>query len=251
MNNEIGIGILDLYDQDCLFKCLDSIKNVSKDNIIVSSLTKNKSNIENHRVYTSQTPLATLRNHIISQFRLKNIKYFFLLHSNQVIKHENIWNDVIKLAEIFGTWFITGFDKNILTLEDDSNLELNISSKLNSEFMFFTSGIVKNNGYFDERFFNGKELDVIDYIINLRKKNITLPHNFYATIPDNWVEDIKTKIQAVGYFEFPDSDKSLQMAYGYFMHIHKYIPNQSDPQSVSNDELMKHMEDLQKNYAKK
>jgi len=251
MNNEIGIGILDLYDQDCLSKCLDSIKNVSKDNIIVSSLTKNKSNIENHRAYTSQTSLATLRNHIISQFRLKNIKYFFLLHSNQVIKHENIWNDTIKLAEIFGTWFITGFDKNILTLEDDSNLELNISSKLNSEFMFFTSGLVKNNGYFDERFFNGKELDVIDYIINLRKKNITLPHSFFATIPDNWLEKTKNKIQATGFFEFPDSDKSLQMAYGYFMHTHKYIPTQSDPQSVSNDELLKCMEELQKNYAKK
>jgi hypothetical protein len=78
MNNEIGIGIIDLYDQDSLSKCLDSIKNVSKDNIIVSSLTKNKSNLENHRVYSSQTPLATLRNHIISQFRLKNIKYFNL-----------------------------------------------------------------------------------------------------------------------------------------------------------------------------
>jgi hypothetical protein len=251
MNNEIGIGILDLYDQDSLSKCLDSIKNISKDNIIVSSLTKNKSNLENHRAYTSQTPLATLRNHIISQFRLKNIKYFFLLHSNQVVKNENIWNNTIKLAETFGTWFMTGFNKNILTLEDDSNLELNISSNLNSNFLFFTSGMVKNNGYFDERFFNGKELDVIDYIINLRKKNATLPHNFYATIPDNWLEDIKTKNQAVGYFEFPDSDKSLQMAYGYFMHVHKYIPTQSDPQSVSNDELMKCMEDLQKNYAKK
>ena len=248
MNNEIGIGILDLYDQDSLTKCLDSIKH---DNIIVSSLTKNKSNVDNHKVYTSQTPLATLRNYIISQFRLKNIKYFFLLHSNQVIKNENIWNDTIKIAETFGTWFITGFDKNILTIEDDSNLELNISSKLNSEFIFFTSGLVKNNGYFDERFFNGKELDIIDYIINLRKKNITLPHSFYATIPDNWLENTKTKIQATGFLEFPNIDKSLQMAYGYFMHVHKYIPNQSDPQSVSNEDLMKCMEELQKNYAKK
>jgi hypothetical protein len=251
MNNEIGIGILDLYDQDSLSKCLDSIKNVSKDNIIVSSLTKNKSNLENHRVYSSQTPLATLRNHIISQFRLKNIKYFFLLHSNQVIKHENIWNDTIKLAETFGTWFITGFNKNILTIEDDSGLELNISSKLNSNFLFFNSGIIKNNGYFDERFFNGKELDIIDYIINLRKKKLTLPHSFFATINEKWIENLDSKINAVGFLDFPETDKSIQMSYGYFMHTHKYIPTQNDPPSVSNDDLLRNMEVLQKNYAKK
>jgi len=251
MNNEIGIGIIDLYDQDSLSKCLDSIKNVSKDNIIVSSLTKNKSNLENHRVYSSQTPLATLRNYIISQFRLKNIKYFFLLHSNQVIKHENIWNDTIKLAETFGTWFITGFNKNILTIEDDSGLELNISSKLNSNFLFFNSGIVKNNGYFDERFFNGKELDVIDYIINLRKKKLTPPHSFFATINEKWIENLDSKINAVGFLDFPETDKSIQMSYGYFMHTHKYIPTQNDPQSVSNDDLLRNMEVLQKNYAKK
>jgi hypothetical protein len=251
MNMEIGIGILDLYDQESLSKCIDGIKNIPEENIIVSSLTKNRSKLENHRVYTTQTPLATLRNNIISQFRLKNIKYFFILHSNQVIKNENIWNDTIKLAETFGTWFLTGFDKKTLTIEDDSSLELNISSVLNSDFLFFTSGLVKNNGYFEERYFNGKELDVIDYIINLRNKKITLPNKFYATICDNWLEKSNSKVDAVGYLDYPSVDKSIQMAYGYFMHIHKYIPNQSDPASVSNDELLAFMEELQKNYAKK
>lgn len=250
MNNEIGIGILDLYDQESLSKCIDSI-NIPHDNIVVASLTRNKSFLDNHRTYTSQTPLATLRNYVVSQLRLKNFKYFFLLHSNQTIKNQNIWNDTIKLAETFGTWFLTGFNANAVTIEDDSNLELNITTKLNSEFLFFTSGIVKNNGYFDERYFNGKELDVIDYIINLRSKKVTLPHNFYATISDNWLESTKSQIQAIDYKEFPNSDKSLQMAYAYFMHVHKYIPNQSDPASVSNDELLAFMEEIQKNYAKK
>jgi len=251
MNMEIGIGILDLYDQDNLNECLNSIKNIPQENIIVASLTKNSSILENHRTYTTQTPLATLRNHIISQFRIKNLKYFFIIHSNQTIKNENLWNDTIKLAETFGTWFLTGFENKALTIEDDSNLELNVSSKLNSDFLFLASGIVKNNGYFDERFFNGKELDVLDYIIRLRTKNLTTPHSFFATIPQDWMRITIVKNKAIGYLDFPESDKSVQLSYGYFMHTHKYVPTQNDPASVSSDELFKNIETLQKNYAKK
>jgi hypothetical protein len=250
MNKEIGIGILDLYDQDSLSKCLDSI-NFTHNEIIISSLTKNKSYLDNHRIYTSQTPLATLRNNIVSQFRLKKIKYFFILHSNQIIFNKNIWNDTIKIAETFGTWFLTNFDTKILSIEDDSGLELNISSKLNSDFLFFNSGIIKNNGYFDERYINGKELDVIDYIINLRKKNLTLPNGFYPTIPEKWLEKNNSKIEAIDFNDFPNNDKTVQMSYGYFMHNHKYIPNQNEPQAVSNETLLTVAETLQKNYARK
>lgn len=250
MNKEIGIGILDLYDQDSLSKCLDSI-NLLDFEIVISSLTKNKSYLDNHRTYTSQTPLATLRNNIVSQFRLKKIKYFFILHSNQIIINKNIWNDTIKIAETFGTWFLTNFDTKILSIEDDSGLELNISSKLNSDFLFFNSGIIKNNGYFDERYINGKELDVIDYIINLRKKNLTLPNGFYPTISEKWLEKNNSKIEAIDFSDFPNNDKTVQMSYGYFMHNHKYIPNQNEPQAASNEILLTVAETLQKNYARK
>lgn len=250
MNKEIGIGILDLYDQDSLSKCLDSI-NLLDFEMVISSLTKNKSYLDNHRTYTSQTPLATLRNNIVSQFRLKKIKYFFILHSNQIIINKNIWNDTIKIAETFGTWFLTNFDTKILSIEDDSGLELNISSKLNSDFLFFNSGIIKNNGYFDERYINGKELDVIDYIINLRKKNLTLPNGFYPTISEKWLEKNNSKIEAIDFNDFPNNNKTVQMSYGYFMHNHKYIPNQNEPQAASNEILLTVAETLQKNYARK
>jgi hypothetical protein len=250
MNNDIGVGILDLYDQESLNKCLSSIKNIPDNNKIVCSLTKNKNSLENKKTYTSQTSLATLRNYIISQFRLKNLKYFFLIHSNQIIKNENVFLDTIKLAETFGTWFITGFNKTTLTVEDDSKLELNITSKLNSNFIFFPSGFVKTNGYFEERFFNGKELDVLDYIIRLRLKNAVLPPHYYSCIPENWLESTDSKIEAIDYLEAPDNGKSIQLAYGYFMHLYKYIPGESEQPSVSSDELMKSLETLQKIYSK-
>lgn len=249
-NNEIGIGILDLYDQDSLDRCLESL-NDYKDSIFVASLTNNKIKTENYIRYSSQTPLATLRNYIISQFRIKNLKYYFIIHSNNIIKNKNFANDTIKLGETFGSWVIFGNESKKLSLEDESGLELNISTKLNSEFLFTISGIIKNNGYFDERFFNGKELDIIDYLINLKTKKVYPPNGYHPTIPQNWFEKTNSPINAIGYKDLPAEDKSLQLSYGYFYHKNKYIPNQNEPQPASSDELLSVMEEIQKNYAKK
>lgn len=249
-NNEIGIGILDLYDQESLNKCLESLQD-HKDSIFIASLTNNDLKDYKNVRYSSQTPIATLRNYIISQFRIKNLKYFFIIHSNNSITNKNLVADTIKLGETFGCWVIFGHGDKKLSLEDENGLELNISNKLNTDFMFTISGIVKNNGYFDERFFNGKELDVIDYIINLKAKKVYPPTGYHPTIPNNWLEKNISTLNAVGFKESPSEDKSLQMAYGYFYHKNKYIPNQNDPTPVSSEELLKTMEEIQKNYGKK
>jgi hypothetical protein len=79
---------------------------------------------------------------------------------------------------------------------------------------------------------------------------VTLPPHYYACIPENWLESTTDKVEAVGHLEAPESGTSLQLAYGYFMHLYKYIPNHSEQPSVSSDELMKSLETLQKIYSK-
>jgi hypothetical protein len=252
MNYEnVGIGILDLYEQNCLDDCINSLSFFNKNNISIASLTNNKVNLENFKKYSTQTPLATLRNYLISQFRIKKLKYYFLIHSNQVIKNNNIINDTIDLASTFGCWFLTGYDKKYIALEDDSGKSLNISNKLNTDFLFILNGIIKNNGFFDERYFNGKDLDVIDFLIKLKNKKVYPPSGYYPTIDSDWIQSNKVKPTAIGYKDEVDhNDKALQLSYAYFYHNHKYIPNQNDPQPASNDELLAIMEELQKNYGK-
>lgn len=253
MNYEnVGIGILDLYDQNCLDDCINSLSFFNKENIIVASLTNNKINLENTIKYSTQTPLATLRNYLISQFRIKKLKYYFLIHSNQIIKNNNIIDDTLELASTFGCWFLTGYGEKFLALEDDSGKNLNISKKLNTDFLFILNGIIKNNGFFDERYFNGKDLDVVDYILKLKTKKVHPPTGYYPTIASSWVQSKQVKATAVGYKdEVDNNDKSLQLSYAYFYHNHKYIPNQNDPIPASSDELLKAMEEIQNNYAKK
>ena len=248
--DDIGIGILDVYSQTDLENCYNSIPEDLKSQVLVASSTNNKMVNEEYRKY-GEVPFATLRNWLISQFRLKGYKYYFLLNSNQLIEDPKVFFNTIHLAETFGTWFIVGNGKNALELEDEeSGLTLNVSADLNTDFIFTFSGIVKNNGYFDERFFNTKNLDVLDYIIRLRTKGVYPPNHYNPTVGSG-IKTAKTFLEKIKFKDIPDQDRSVGLSYGYFMHQHKYIPTQNDPPAATQEELLKSLETIQKTYAKR
>lgn len=257
MNKDIGIGILDLYDEECLQNCWDSIPEEYKSQddllncVFIARNNNNRSILGQTKTYSSPVQLAAMKNYLISQMRLKGCKYYFILHSNQVIKNPNIFEDTIKLAETFGTWLIFGPSTDSIPLEDDENqVTLNLSKNLNTEFMFIFSGIIKTFGYFEERFYNTLKLDAIDYLLKLRNKKAYPPTDFHPTIPNDWVESSIGVFNKMGHKDMPDTDQSVQLSYALFFNNNKYIPTQNDPKEVSNDVLLATMEEIQKNYAK-
>jgi hypothetical protein len=255
MKNEIGIAILDLYTQEDLDKCLNSLNecDINKENLLIVSLTENKIDKNlNYKKYSKFIQLASIRNYALSQFRIKNLKYYFILNSNQIIKNKNIFSDTIELGNVFGTWFISGYGKLIQTIEDDSGKELNISSDLNSNFLFLNSGIIKNFGYFEEKYCNGEYLDILDFVLKLRNKNLYPPNGYYPTIHKDWLDCFNVKISVKDFYDLPDDfDKSVSIAYSHFMAANKYIPLQNDPKRASEEEFLSSMEFIQKNYSKK
>jgi len=265
MNTEIAIGILDVYDQEDLENCYSSIPDQYKNNVFIVSATKNKKpkgfqehpvldldgNVtEKYRQY-GDVPFATLRNWLISQFRINDYKYYFLLNSNQTVEDQNLFDNTIKIAETFGTWMLLGEGKNNVPLEDDeAGVTLYASPELNSEFIFLISGIVKNVGYFEERYFNTKDLDVLDYVLKLRKKGVYPPEHFHPNIGSG-LKTTKKDIKKIGFKDFPDQERSVGLSYGYFAHQHKYIPGHNEPAGVTQEQLVASLEEIQKKYAKK
>lgn len=251
---EIGIGILDIYSSADLTNCFNSVPEEFKNNknLIVVSDTKHPIDIDYPVVkLATGIQMASLRNWIVSQFRNNGIKHIFLINSNQIIKDPNLFENIITKAEIFGTWFMTGPEKTIVTLEDDKfNNSLTLTNVLNSDFIYVYTGIINNMGYFDEKYFNTKDLDVLDFIIKMREKKIYPPNHYYPMISEG-IESSNSKIEKNNYIETLSDDKSVQMSYGYFFFKHKYIPKQNDPPTASQDQLMQAMEEIQKNYGKK
>lgn len=256
MKNEIGIGIVDLYSKEFLNSCISSIPEEYKENLlVVSNKLQASDNVTN---YTKQVSMATLRNYLISQMRIKGLKYYFLLNSNVEIKNPLVFENTIKLAKTFGTWFITGAGSNNITLEEDTlNISLNVSPQFNSNFIFLYSGIVKNFGFFDERFYNTLDLDVIDYLNKLRDQKTYPPRHYNPTINAEDIIEKKENIQKINFKDLPkskddykpDSDKSLELSVAYFYHKYKYLPSQNEPAGITQKELFEAMEKIQKTYG--
>lgn len=248
---DIGIAIIDVYEQKNLDACYNSIPKESE-NVIIVSNTKNKLPDCTTKKYTTITPFATLRNWAINHFRIKGLKHIFLINSNQVIKDPNVFENTIKMANTFGVWFFCGTADTKIAIEDDEkNITLNLSENINSDFIYLFNNLVSKIGFFEERYFNTKNLDVLDYIIRLREKKLYPPTGFVSTI-QNGIETSIGNITKPDYEELSSkAHQSVNMSYAYFLTTHKYIPTQNDPKPATNEELMASLEDLQKNYANK
>lgn len=256
MKNDIGIGIIDIYNDKCFEDCYSSIPDEYKSSTVVVSNKQQKNNIAD-KTYDKEVPFATLRNYIISQLRMNDKRYFFILNSNCKIKNSEVFDKTIKIAKSFGTWFMTGpSEQGLVKIEDDEEkLCLNLTPVLNTDFLFMYSGMFKNFKFFEERYFNSYDLDVLDYILRMRERGVYPPKHYNPTIDLNDIEFSKSKNLKIGFKTLEDlrdnSSKTLDMAVAYFYHKHRYIPQQNDPNGVKENELLEFMENLQKTYGAK
>lgn len=255
MKDKIGIGVLDIYNQDLLDQCYQSIPKELKENVFIASATNNELPNVIYKKYTLDISLAAMKNWVLSQMRIRDLKYYFIFDSNVLIEDPQVFEKTLKIAQTFGTWMMTGPSSLPLPIEDDeAKVTLNVSLGLNTSFLFIYSGIIKNNGYFDERFFNTKNLDVLDYIIKLRQKKVYTPDNYTPVVQDGLKLQTGNIIKKnhIDAFELVTRDmpKDVQLSYGYFYHKHNYLPGQNDPSPVTREKLLEVIEYLQKNYAR-
>jgi hypothetical protein len=250
---KIGIGLLDLYDDDSLE---ESLKNIPE-NVYVCVVSNRKTSIKNEKInnhiVVDKVSLSHIRNLILHDFRINDLKYYFLIHTDQIIENSSVFEKIKKLSETFGTWFLLGYVNNdTLNIEDDSGISLSISKKINTKFIFTFKGIIKNFGFFDEQIINSHDLDVYDYIQRLRSNKLYPKDGYFPSISVEMKENRK-KMTNPYIQDFPSEEKEVRYSYGYFLHKNKYIPNQEKVNyTIDSDEnTLKTIEFLQNNYAKK
>jgi hypothetical protein len=247
--NEIGIGIIDVYSQEDLNNCWNSIPDDLKNSVYIISNTRNKipkDYVNKFFRFDKEISLAAMRNRALTHFRCLEKKYYFLINSNHAVLDSNFFNKTIKTAANFGVWFMTGPGAGATVIEDDEkDLSLSISPQLNPEVLFLFSGIVKNCGYFNEQFYAGEDVDVLDYVHRLIGKNLILPRPFNCTL-----ENLYKSTTKINMIKNKDHEKYMQQSYGLFYFLHKYIPGQNDPAGATSEELISELQKLQKKYAK-
>jgi hypothetical protein len=252
---EIGIGVLDVYDDESLINCTGRLAEVLKNSKVSTFVITNRKNKTKKFKYDEeinhQVPFATLRNHCISKFRCWGLKYFFILNSNVTIQDENFLENTLKISENFGTWLLLGSSKNSTIIDDtEKNANLHVNTILNTDSIFMRSGVIGSIGYFDQKYTNTKDLDVLDYINRARKMGLYPPHPFHPTIGN--ILSYKDKIlEKIGHNDILDGkDKRVGYSYSLFRHIWQYLPME-DIKCATKNELMEILNDLQEKYGKK
>jgi hypothetical protein len=237
----IGIGIVDNSSQENFHNCWNSIPTNYIDNCWVVSNTHNKISTKNILRYNKEASIASLYNKILSKFRCNDIDYIFIINTLTNITSETLFEDTIKKAHEFGTWIITGLGKDAIFIEEDEkNISLSLTPELNNNFIFLHKNIIKKLGYFREQYLNQDGLEMLDYVMRARELKLYPPYPFNPCVDHIKINNnIRSR-----------DEKLDKISYGYFQHLHQYIPGYNDPSGVTQDQLFNFMEYMQKNYSK-
>lgn len=246
---DIGIGILDIYEQKNLDDLLNSIPKEYTNNLYICSTANNKQKItHNHFSFTREVSLSSLVNRILTFFRQNpEIKYYFIFHSNCLITDSNFFKNTILTAEAFGTWFITGPGSDSVLIEEE-NLKINlaITPELNQSFLFTIPNIIKHNGYFNEQFYADNILGTLDYLIKLRQKELYPSAPFNPSVYEG-LSIIPANLKKA---QFKPTLKAEDKSLGLFYYLHKFIPGVDDNTGSTKEQMLKSIEKLQQRYAR-
>lgn len=245
ITEKIGIGIVDIYGQLELDNCINSIPQELANCVFVVSNTKNKLPKGSIR-YSNEISFASLRNRIISHFRIQQKQFLFLINSNYAITDPEFFIKTINKASNFGTWMMTGPGENTLVIDDDEkNISLEMTPELNADVIFLYSNLIKHYGYFDEQYYGNNQLEILDFISKLRKDSVYPPNHFNPSMKDGLYKSVvaSNKINTT-------EKRSTELSFGLFHHKHGYIPGHNDPLGVSSTQMFKAVEEIQKKYAR-
>lgn len=246
MKEDIGIGIIDIYQQQNLDSCLESIPDDLKNNIYIVSNTNNVIKNFNYTRYDKEISFAGMRNKLLSQFRINKKKYLFMMYSNYAVTEKDFFESTIKNASTFGMWMMTGPGGNSFELEDEvSKNSLKISPELNGEVIFLFSGLIKKFGYFNEQLHSNNQLELLDFILKLRKEGL-YPSNHFNPILDKGLYKVPSKMNKIN----QSKERADELSFGMFQHLHNFIPGYNDPPGITQEQLFSELERIQQIYAK-
>lgn len=253
--DEISIGVLDIYTQEQLNRCIESLPQEVSFGIVSNTIQRHVPSSANPpeviKHHSREVSLGTMKNDLLHFWRTINPKkYHFIIHSNQVIQDPQFFVETIENAKVFGTWFMSGNAKSLSEIEDEESKRTCVIGELNTEVLFILDSLIDHIGFFDERYYNAKDLDTLDYIARLRTLNLTTPANYYPIVSKGLTREIGT-IRKIGYSEDVEKTPDLKFSYGLFAHMHKWVPGYNELPKATEAQLMESLDSLQKNYAQK
>jgi hypothetical protein len=242
MNNKIGIGIICTHNN--IETVINSV-NTSHDLYVVSdkflSIPNSlKDKIKESHIYYNDTPKTWAKNKLIRMMINDECDHLFILEDSIEIKNNDIFNAYINAAKISGMWCMLYNDKkeivNDISYED---ITIAFTKDIQNHLMYIFRGVIKNIGFFDERYDKGI-LENYDYLKKIIDKKLLPGWGWFPDLKNSneYITILKTK-------EINQQDWWYENI--WFNHKHKNRVDDIEPEKE--DIILNNLEKIKKTYS--
>lgn len=225
MNNKIGIGIINTTGNDPTPLC-EKIPLV--ESVRIESIDKSST-------WTKNSLLYKLIN--------DDCAHMFLIKDTITIKDSSVFDKYIETASKSGIWYLNYSNTyKVRNSIDYDGCGVSFADTINNQFCYYYKGILKNVGFFDERYAYGL-LDQIDYTYRVTQKKLCPPWGWFADI-----ENSNNYISAPSPGLIDNNQQIYWMENQWFKHRHKEFYHLLA--DTKEEDAIKTLEELKEQYAK-
>jgi len=240
--DKIGVGILTKNNEDAFNACFKSLPDyITPYACIVNSEYKDIPSIRHH-IYSKDVCEAWSKNNLLRMMINDECEHLFILKDNTAIQNKNIFNDYINAATKSGIWYLQFNEnqkpKNSIAYD---NVSISFSNEVCDNFFYIHRGVIKNIGFYDERYSFGY-LEQTDLIYRLYKKNLLPGWGWFADLENSnsYISSVYNTLQLNKQKEYFEKT--------WFTFKNKTKPNEIPVTSES--EVLKNLEKIKSQYAK-
>lgn len=188
--------------------------------------------------------LTWTKNKLLYQLLNDDCDHIFLMDDTVEILDVCIFANYIDAAKKSGIWYLMyRGDYKVKNSIDYDGVGISFSDTINKQFCYYYKGIIKNVGFFDERYSTGL-LEQIDYTYRVIQKGICPPWGWFA--------DYENSNQFIKQLKKPGLLDLNQQNYWnenqWFKYKHKEFYNKLS--DTNHEIVIKKLEELKEQYGK-
>lgn len=264
MNNKIGVGVITCNAQERYEECIKKIPNV--DTIVIvndgtaypTSVYPKGAEVIQH---TRNKTVGISKNDALRYLIQHKCDHIFLVEDDMLIQNENVFTHYIHAAEGSGIWHLNfgyhgpaNLDQNgnpnpRQIVEYDNGPAIALNPNCVGSFTYFLKNVVKQVGYYDERFKNAWEH--VSHTKRIIEANLHPPFWWFADVADSYEYIKEYASSEVSSVIRKDEAWHQNMREGMelYRHIHGTYPTQTP--DTSPEAVMVKLTELENNYARK
>jgi len=270
--NKLGIAVTTKDREEYFIRCIKSLPQVDfvcfvNDGEPYSNSVYENSNNENYEViqHDKNLGIACAKNSALRCLIQNDCTFLFLIEDDIIIKDPDIFLKYIHAAEVSGLWHMNyGFSnvynfnpdgsRSIMaTLDYDDNNSVIFTPNLMAGFQFFHKSVIKAIGYMDERYSKLKNMEHVDHSYQMVKSGLLPSYCYWPDVNNSW-DYISTIEESIEKSQSKDENFEKNFGLACMLFEHKYGFKPTEPTGehlLSKEQVIKKLEAIQKNYARK